>query len=62
PNSGRVEAAGPDPRAGADPGLAELRAVLAEDLDTPAALALLDGVPWTPTLVAASDALLGIRL
>jgi len=47
--------------------LAELRSTLANDLDTPGAIALIDarvesGLPADPTTVAALDALLGIRL
>jgi L-cysteine:1D-myo-inositol 2-amino-2-deoxy-alpha-D-glucopyranoside ligase len=47
--------------------LDELRVILANDLDTPAALRRIDeciasGAPATPLLVDAIDALLGVRL
>ncbi|MDM4763178.1 cysteine--1-D-myo-inosityl 2-amino-2-deoxy-alpha-D-glucopyranoside ligase [Galbitalea sp. SE-J8] len=45
-----------------DAGVTELRAILAEDLDTPGAIAFLDAAPWTRGLAEAVDALLGIRL
>lgn len=50
-----------------DSALAELRAVLVNDLDTPGAIAIIDaridaGVPADPVTVAAIDALLGIAL
>jgi L-cysteine:1D-myo-inositol 2-amino-2-deoxy-alpha-D-glucopyranoside ligase len=56
------------PASGADTGLLdELRVILANDLDTPAALRRIDeciasGAAATPLLVDAIDALLGIRL
>jgi L-cysteine:1D-myo-inositol 2-amino-2-deoxy-alpha-D-glucopyranoside ligase len=43
-------------------GVDDLRAILADDLATPAALAFLDDVEWTTGLTVAVDALLGIRL
>ena len=45
-----------------DSGVDELRAILADDLDTPRALAFLDGADWTLGLATAVDALVGIRL
>ena len=56
------------PASGSDTALVdELRVILANDLDTPAALRRIDeyvacGAPATPLLVDAIDALLGIRL
>jgi L-cysteine:1D-myo-inositol 2-amino-2-deoxy-alpha-D-glucopyranoside ligase len=45
-----------------DSGVEELRAILADDLDTPAALEFLDRAAWSRGLAIAVDALLGIRL